>query len=256
MTNNMDCIQDYTNLVLRVMNYTTVRNKDGYKNLKGFLLPNFAFKFLAALTLLLLFTRTGFSQQLTIEFSPSTGSSEYETLTVSSLPQLASPYSEGDADYTVQYVLSSIKTLSGEWLLEKSGELTAEENFAKQWFMTALKNPNDIQGMKELVGDEYFRVISERHAAGDYPNEFELTESEKYSDIRLLGLARYGFQRLLFADLKPIGGGEASGIMLVAGVSNGGYHLIGTWDNGTVTLLFGYVPLEIRKSLRNRIGIQ
>ena len=238
------------------MNHTIVRNKDGLKNLKYFLLSSFAFKFLVAPTLLLLFTHTGFSQQLIIEFSPNTDASEYETLTVSSLPQLDSPYNEGDADYTVQYVLSSIKTLSGEWLLEKSGELAAEENFAIQWFLTALKNPSDIQGMREVVDDEYFRVISERHATGDFPTEFELTESEKYSDIRLLGLARYGFQRLLFADLKPIGEGEASGIMLVTGVSNGVYHLIGTWDNGTMTLLFGFVPLEIRESLRKRIGIQ
>lgn len=204
----------------------------------------------------LLAPKTVFGQQLTIEFSPNPDSSEYESLIVSHLPEFEFGYGEEDAEFTVQYVLSSIKVLSGEWLIERSGELTAEESFATNWFLTVFKNPNDVQGMVEVLDEAYFGTVSERHAEGEFPTEFELTESEMYSDIRLLGVARYGSQHILFADLNPIDQGEASGFVLITGYADGQYRLSGAYDNATVTLLFGFIPLEIHKALRARIGIE
>ena len=204
---------------------------------------------------MMLLSPFGFSQQLSVEFSSNAVSNDYDTLTVYNLPEIDFPLLAEDAVYSVQYELGSTRLMSGEWLLQKQSNLTKEEYFAKEWFMKVFKNPYDIQGMIEVLDEEYFNTISERNANGDFPTDFELTEAELYSDIRLLGLSRYGNQYILFADLQPIDQGEASGFVMYTTMVNGKYRLKGNFDNATISLLFGLIPLEIRRALRERLGI-
>ncbi len=194
-------------------------------------------------------------QQISTEFFSNENTDEFETASLSFLPE--TDKSTEDFDFPVEYILTSVEQQTGEWLLEKMEPLSIEEEFAKKWFLSVLKNPADLQGKAEVLEENAFQDVSARHASGELPSEFDLELARRFSDIRLLALVRYGYQYLLFADLRPIELQEqVSGFTLNTVIVDGEHRAIGAIDNATISLLFGAVPLAVQQRLRERIGLE
>ena len=70
--------------------------------------------------ILVFFAQLSMGQELaSIEFSPQPDQSGLESMVVSFLPQTGFPLTDEDSKYAIQYRVSSIMPISGDWLLEK-----------------------------------------------------------------------------------------------------------------------------------------
>ena len=206
--------------------------------------------------LLFSLSHSGFGQTIDVDINDGSGSNDFGTAVISFSPRIRDGYAES-SNYSVEYVITSFRRMSGDWLLGNAVIESPEEIFARKWFLTYFKDPENVLEMSSVLEDSYFRSISEDHSNGSFPTEFELKEAQMYSDIRMLAHARYGNQHIFFADLKPVSDKiEVSGFIFIAVKDEAGYRAISQLDNATMSLLFGYIPLELQRELRHQLGIE
>ena len=199
-----------------------------------------------------------FAQQAVVDFFPIPDQSEYFSVVVSMWPHSEDEISAERIEFPLQYSVSSLRLMSGEWLLEKSDPLVKEETFTRSWFL-ARKNVADLRRFTDVLDDAAFRNREEMYATGEWPRDWEYQLYEAYSDVRLLGIVRYGYAYLLLVDFKTNGPGN--GITTIQTVLiNGEYRqsdVTPGLDEATGSLLFsGPISNGIHRELKQRIGIE
>ena len=140
------------------------------------------------------------SQEMaTIEFIESSDQSEFGSMVLSFFPQTEFSLTDEDSEHSIQFRISSIKPVSGEWLLEKTSSFSKEEEFVRSWFL-AYKDVKDLSKFENVLSTSSLQRAEEQYASGERPRDWELDAFDQYSDVRLLGLARYGYIHLLFVE--------------------------------------------------------
>jgi len=199
------------------------------------------------------------SQQAVVEFSKSQNQTDFETFTVSILPVTETAIGVDDAEFSVQYTVRNFRLMLGQWLLDKSNTYSQEETFVKSWFL-ARKNVAELQRFVDVLDDEAFRRREELYATGEWPRDWEYQLYERYLDVRLLGLVRYGHSFMFLVDFKT-SDGVSSGFTTIQTIfTNGAYRQSDSTpglDEATGPLLFsGPIGNELHRELKQRIGIQ
>lgn len=199
------------------------------------------------------------SQQAAVEFSQSQSQSDFETFVVSILPVVETDISVDEVEFSVQYIVSNFKLMSGQWLLDKPGTYSEEEKFVRSWFL-ARKNVSELQRFVDVLDDEAFRKREEMYAIDEWPRDWEYQLYESYLDVRLLGLVKYGNTFMFLVDFKTAEGVSSGFTTIQTILINGAYRQSDATpglDEATGPLLFsGPIGNELHRELKLRIGIQ
>ena len=143
------------------------------------------------------------SQGASIEFIPqSTSSTGYEILEYTLLPD-SLPLTEEDKKHMVQHRLF-VKVLSNEWLKEKQGELSQEEQFVA----TVVNTHNsliDVTELESLLDELSYARRVEDYETSQNQIKFDRFTYSAWLDMRPFAMVRYGNVYLIVCDVK-IGG--------------------------------------------------
>ena len=196
-------------------------------------------------------------QQITVEFTSNPDQSDYRSVIVSYLPDAGLPLSEEDSEYAIRYEVGSIRPLSGRWLIDQELDLTEEEVFVKSWFL-AYKDVADLSKFENVLSASSLIRAEEQYASGERPRDWEYEVFDPYADVRLLGLARYGYAYLFIVEMDRIDGQGDGNTTIRAIQEDGEYRQSGTavpLDDATSGLTFGVTADLIVQELKRLIGI-
>ena len=203
-----------------------------------------------------IFCKTVVGQDIKVEFKPNPSWSEYQSVVVSYLPQTYIPLTIEDSEYAIQYEVASIRPLSGRDIMSQEAGLTKEENFVRSWFL-AYKDVGDLSKFESVLSVKSFSRAEEQYASGERPRDWEYGAFEPYEDVRLLGLARYGYAYLFIVEMKRLDGKKGGNTAVRAILENGEYRQSGVdvpLDDATTGLTLGSTADLVIESLKLQIG--